>query len=129
MTTQSTDLELVRHEIDTIDDQILVLVLMRFRRLARVAEIKVRDGLPARDYTRERNIADRHARKLDQLGVDHRADVQEVLKAIADCGRVHVARLCRDLKAARHDEDDERPTAKHSVVPRAGSDPRNGDRD
>lgn len=103
-------LELVRFEIDTLDDQILELLLARFRRTKRIAQIKFEAGLESFDPEREKVIAARLARKLDQLGVDAetRSDVLPVLSVMAECGRSHVQRKMREAAcSARHDGGDD----------------------
>lgn len=102
------ELELLRFELDVIDDQILDLLLARFRRLERVAQVKARENLPGHDPTRERAILERLERKLAHLGLvpEHRHDLLEIARAVLDRGRAHVKRRSREIASARHDRVD-----------------------
>ena len=98
-------LELLRFEIDEIDDQIVDLLISRFRCLDRVAAIKMREGLAGHDPMRERAIMERVFRKISQAGLsfDQRRVILQVSRNVLDEGREYIKRC---LHEARHDRPD-----------------------
>lgn len=103
--TPPPDLELMRFELDVVDDNIVDMLAGRFRRLERVAQIKAREDLPGHDPHRERAILERLEKRLAHLDVETRHDVMEVARAMLERGRAHVKRRTRELRA-RHDRRD-----------------------
>lgn len=102
------DLELLRYEIDVLDEQIIELLLARFRRLERVAQIKARDGMPGHDPARESVMLAKLERHLAHLGLapELRFDATEVFAKLIERGRAHVKRRVREIRGARHDGGD-----------------------
>lgn len=63
-------LEDLRRELETIDADILRRVAERQRIARRVEEVKARDGLPIRDFAREREVLERGRAVAADVGVD-----------------------------------------------------------
>lgn len=101
------DLELVRHEINVIDDAIVDLLIARGRKLERIAQIKVRSGLDACDADREAAIFERVSTRLLTQAVSPamRVGISDVVRGIVERGRAEVKRRMRE-HASRHDRAD-----------------------
>lgn len=63
-------LEDLRRELETIDADILRKVAERQRIARRIEEVKARDGLPIRDFAREREVLERGRAVAADVGVD-----------------------------------------------------------
>jgi chorismate mutase len=98
------DLEIARFELDVLDDQIVDLLLGRFRRLERVAEVKARGALPPHDAARERAIAARLEKRTAHASPEVRGAIAEIMSSVVTHGRLEVKRLIR-----RHDPGDGTP--------------------
>lgn len=80
---QSDDLDVLRAEIDAIDERFVRLLSERFRVTRRVGQLKHERGLAPQDATREAQID----AKVRRLATDHHLDeslVSEVLRAVID---------------------------------------------
>lgn len=77
------ELEVLRRQIDVVDEQFVTLLAERFQITRRVGHIKAERGLPAQDATREAQID----AKVRRLAADHGLDeglVSDVLRAVID---------------------------------------------
>ena len=77
------ELEVLRRQIDAVDEQFVQLLAERFRITRRVGAIKAERGLPAQDAIREAQID----AKVRRLAADHELDeglVSDVLRAVID---------------------------------------------
>jgi chorismate mutase len=97
------ELELIRFDLDLLDDQIVDLLLGRFRRLERVAEVKARGDLPPHDPARERAIAERLEKRTAHASPEVRDAIREIMAGVVTHGRLEVKRRTR---ARRHDAGD-----------------------
>lgn len=106
----TNELELLRFELDVIDDKIADLLASRFRRLERVAQVKARLELQAHDPMREAAIVTRLAKRVELgptwIDADGRRAVLEIAREVLTRGRAHVERRVKELRAARHDSRD-----------------------
>lgn len=64
------DLEDLRRELETIDAEILRKVAQRQGIARRIEEVKARDGLPIRDFAREREVLERGSAVAADVGLD-----------------------------------------------------------
>lgn len=83
--TDATDdeLEVLRREIDAVDERFVALLAERFRITRQVGRIKADRGLPPQDATREAQID----AKIRRLAEEHHLDqamVSDVLRAVID---------------------------------------------
>lgn len=110
----SSELELLRFELDVIDDKIVDLLASRFRRLERVAQVKACLELQAYDPAREAAIVARLAKRTELgptwIDADGRRAVLEIAREVLTRGRAHVECRVKELRAARHDARDGTPT-------------------
>ncbi len=67
---QIPDMPALRAEIDRLDAELISLLAARSRLIDRAAEIKARDGLPARIETRVEEVAGNARRLARQGGLD-----------------------------------------------------------
>lgn len=77
------ELELLRRQIDDVDERFVDLLAERFRITRRVGHIKAERGLPAQDAEREAQID----AKVRRLAAEHDLDeglVSDVLRAVID---------------------------------------------
>jgi chorismate mutase len=77
------ELEVLRREIDAVDERFVELLAERFRITRRVGRIKAERGLPAQDAIREAQID----AKVRRLAAEHELDeglVADVLRAVID---------------------------------------------
>jgi chorismate mutase len=77
------ELELLRQEIDAVDERFVELLAERFRITRRVGRIKAERGLPAQDAIREAQID----AKVRRLAAEYELDeslVSDVLRAVID---------------------------------------------
>jgi chorismate mutase len=77
------ELELLRRQIDDVDERFVELLAERFRITRRVGHIKAERGLPAQDAEREAQID----AKVRRLAAEHELDeglVSDVLRAVID---------------------------------------------
>lgn len=77
------ELEVLRRQIDAVDERFVELLAERFRITRRVGRIKSERGLPAQDAIREAQID----AKVRRLAADHELDeglVSDVLRAVID---------------------------------------------
>lgn len=111
-------LELLRFELDLVDDQVVDILIGRFRRLERVAKAKLEDGVPPHDPARERLIAKRLERRMRDVSPEVRDAIGEIMKTVVMQGRLHVR---RSMLSTRHDSDDEDLDAERRRAPDQGS--------
>jgi chorismate mutase len=76
-------LEVLRVQIDEIDDRLVALLAERFVVTRQVGELKAERGLPAQDATREAQIEAKVRRLAEENHLDP-AMVSEVLRAVID---------------------------------------------
>ncbi len=88
------ELEVLREEIDRIDDRFVELLAERFRITRRVGRIKAERGLPPQDATREAQIDAKVRRLASEFELDEGL-VSDVLRAVID-------RVVAEHKAVRH---------------------------
>lgn len=77
------ELEVLRRQIDAVDERFVELLAERFRITRRVGHIKSERGLPAQDSIREAQID----AKVRRLAAEHQLDeglVSDVLRAVID---------------------------------------------
>lgn len=77
------ELEVLRRQIDAVDERFVELLAERFRITRRVGRIKSDRGLPAQDSIREAQIDE----KVRRLAAEHALDeglVSDVLRAVID---------------------------------------------
>ena len=77
------ELEVLRRQIDQVDERFVELLAERFRITRRVGHIKAERGLPAQDAIREAQID----AKVRRLAAEHQLDeglVSDVLRAVID---------------------------------------------
>jgi chorismate mutase len=77
------ELEVLRRQIDAVDERFVELLAERFRITRRVGHIKSDRGLPAQDSIREAQIDE----KVRRLAAEHALDeglVSDVLRAVID---------------------------------------------
>lgn len=77
------ELEMLRREIDVVDERFVALLAERFRITRRVGRIKAERGLPPQDSIREAQIDE----KIRRLAKEHELDehlVSDVLRAVID---------------------------------------------
>lgn len=77
------ELEVLRRQIDEVDERFVKLLAERFQITRRVGTIKAERGLPAQDATREAQID----AKVRRLASEHQLDaglVSDVLRAVID---------------------------------------------
>jgi chorismate mutase len=77
------ELEVLRQEIDAVDERFVELLAERFRITRRVGRIKAERGLPAQDAIREAQID----AKVRRLAAEYELDeslVSDVLRAVID---------------------------------------------
>lgn len=77
------ELEVLRREIDAVDERFVALLAERFRITRRVGRIKADRGLPAQDAIREAQID----AKVRRLAAEYELDeglVSDVLRAVID---------------------------------------------
>ncbi|MGH9381255.1 MAG: prephenate dehydrogenase/arogenate dehydrogenase family protein [Thermoanaerobaculia bacterium] len=63
-------IEALRRELETLDDDILRRVAERQRIARRIEEVKALDGLPIRDFARERQVLERGLAIAEEVGLD-----------------------------------------------------------
>lgn len=81
--TDEDHLEVLRRQIDELDEQLLVVLAERFKVTRQVGALKAARGLPPQDATREAQID----AKVRRLAADHDLDesmVSDVLRAVID---------------------------------------------
>lgn len=115
------ELDVLRFDLDRLDDQIVELLVARFRRLERLSQVNAREGLDPVDPVRETAVLARVEKSLAGLDVETRYDVMEVVRAVLERGRAHTKRRTRELRA-RHD----RGNGNVAVDPEARRDPARG---
>jgi chorismate mutase len=76
-------LEVLRVQIDEIDDRLVALLAERFVVTRQVGSLKAERGLPAQDATREAQIEAKVRRLAEENHLDP-AMVSEVLRAVID---------------------------------------------
>ena len=77
------ELEVLRRQIDAVDERFVALLAERFRITRRVGRIKAERGLPAQDAIREAQID----AKVRRLAAEYELDeglVSDVLRAVID---------------------------------------------
>lgn len=77
------ELEVLRKEIDSVDERFVALLAERFRITRRVGRIKAERGLPAQDATREAQIDAKVRRLATEFELDEGL-VSDVLRAVID---------------------------------------------
>ena len=87
------ELEVLRDEIDAVDEQFVSLLAERFRITRRVGRIKAERGLPPQDAIREAQIDAKVRRLANEYELDEGL-VSDVLRAVID-------RVVAEHKAAR----------------------------
>lgn len=83
MEPMEDELEVLRREIDAVDERFVELLAERFRITRRVGRIKAERGLPAQDSIREAQID----AKVRRLAAEYELDaslVSDVLRAVID---------------------------------------------
>jgi chorismate mutase/prephenate dehydrogenase len=64
------DLEEIRKKISNLDDQIIDLIARREAIVNEVSQYKIQEGIPIRDFTREKKVINRAREKADQLSLN-----------------------------------------------------------
>jgi chorismate mutase / prephenate dehydrogenase len=64
------DLEEIRKKISNLDDQIIDLIARRETIVNEVSQYKIQEGIPIRDFTREKKVINRAREKADQLNLN-----------------------------------------------------------
>jgi chorismate mutase len=77
------ELEVLRREIDAVDERFVELLAERFRITRRVGRIKAERGLPAQDAIREAEIDAKVRRLAAEYDLDESL-VSDVLRAVID---------------------------------------------
>lgn len=83
MGAMEDELEVLRREIDAVDERFVALLAERFRITRRVGRIKADRGLPAQDATREAQIDAKVRRLAAEYDLDDTL-VSDVLRAVID---------------------------------------------
>ena len=77
------ELEMLRQEIDAVDERFVELLAERFRITRRVGRIKAERGLPPQDAVREAQIGAKVRRLASEYELDESL-VSDVLRAVID---------------------------------------------
>ena len=77
------DLDTLRGQIDAVDDQLLELFIQRMEIVKRVAEYKIKNGLPVLHAVREEEILARIAKKAGAAMAPYAADFYRALMAVS----------------------------------------------
>ena len=84
------DIEKLRKKIDEIDSKIIGLLRDRFNAARNIGNYKKKNGLPIRDFKREKEIFNRISEKAKKQGIK---DAEKIKKVYAK-----IMEYCRDVQ-------------------------------
>lgn len=77
------DISSLRKEIDSVDEEIIELISKRTELAAKIGELKRKDGIPAKDEKREKEVIAKFCDKAEEFGLD-RKTAEKIVKLLIE---------------------------------------------